>query len=216
MAVQFIYLHGFASSPYSNKAQVFKAAFEERGLDLTVPELDGGNFESMTLSSQIKIIENCLDKFKNENYALIGSSMGGYLAALVSQLRKDIDAIYLMAPAFEFLNRWNLRIEEQFGKNNIPDNINVFHYRSNKEVSFQTKIFEDAKKWEEVLFSRKLPIRVAHGLHDDSVPIEVSRRFISSYPWATLEELDSDHGLGSHADWLANDCMCFFRNLELL
>jgi pimeloyl-ACP methyl ester carboxylesterase len=216
VTVQFIYFHGFASSPYSNKAQIFKAAFGKRGLNLTIPDLDGGNFECMTLSSQIKIIENCLSQFKNCHYALIGSSMGGYLAALVSQLRKDIDAIYLMAPAFEFLTRWNLRIEEQFGEKNIPDNIKVFHYRHNKEVIFQTKIFEDAKKWEEVRFFRKLPIRIAHGMHDDSVPIEVSRRFISSYPWATLEELDSDHGLGSHAEWLADDCICFFQTLELL
>jgi uncharacterized protein len=216
VTVQFIYLHGFASSPYSNKAQVFKAAFEERGLDLTIPDLDGGNFKCMTLSSQINVIENCLGEFENGHYALIGSSMGGYLAALVSQLRKDIDAIYLMAPAFEFLHRWNLRNEEQFGKNNTPDNIKVFHYRLNSEVIFQTKIFDDAKKWEEVRFFRELPIRIAHGLHDDSVPIEVSRKFISSYPWATLEELDSDHGLGSHAEWLANDCICFFRTLELV
>ncbi len=216
MTVQFIYLHGFASSPYSNKAQVFKAAFEERGLSLEIPDLEGNNFESMTLSSQIKIIESCLSKLESCRYALIGSSMGGYLSALVSQLRKEVEAIYLMAPAFEFLTRWSLRIEEQYGKNNIPETIEVFHYRHNKEVTFQTKIFEDAKKWEEIHFLRRLPIRIAHGLHDDSVPIEVSRRFVSSYPWAVLEELDSDHGLGSHAKWLADDCISFFRNLKLI
>lgn len=215
MKVQFIYLHGFASSPHSNKAQVFKAAFEERGLSLTIPELAGSNFEGMTLSSQIKVIENCLDAFENCHYALIGSSMGGYLAALVSQLRKEIEAIYLMAPAFKFLTRWSLRIEKQFGKN-IPETIQVFHYGQNKEVIFQTKIFEDAKKWEEISFLRQLPIRIAHGLYDDSVPIEVSRRFISDHPWAVLEELDSDHGLGSHAEWLADDCVSFFRNLKLI
>lgn len=216
MPVKFIYLHGFASSPSSNKAQVFKTTFEKRGLNLMIPDLDGGNFKCMTLSSQIKIIENCLGDLENFKYGIIGSSMGGYLAALISQLRKDIGAIYLMAPAFEFLTRWNLRIEEEFGKNNIPDNIKVFHYRHNKEITFQTKIFEDAKKWEEVSFFRQLPIRIAHGVHDDSVSIEVSRRFISSYPWAALEELDSDHSLGSHAEWLSEDCIRFFRNLGLV
>ncbi len=216
MTVRFIYLHGFASSPYSNKAQVFKAAFEEKGLSLAIPDLDGGNFECMTLSSQLNIIENYLDACKDCRYAVIGSSMGGYLAALISQLRDQIEAIYLMAPAFEFLSRWSLKIEKQFGKNNIPDIIEVFHYRQNKEVIFQTKIFADAKKWEEVRFLRKLPIRIAHGVHDDSVPIEVSRRFISSYPWATLKELDSDHGLGSHAEWLSNDCITFFQTLKLM
>ncbi len=216
MTVRFIYLHGFASSPYSNKAKAFKTLFGKKGLSLTIPDLDGGNFECMTLSSQINIIENLLDMDKNARYALIGSSMGGYLAALVSQLRKEIEAIYLMAPAFEFLTRWNLKIEKQFGKNNIPDTIKVFHYRQNREVIFKTKIFEDAKKWEKISFLRKLPIRIAHGLHDDSVPIEVSRRFIASHPWGTLEELDSDHGLGSHAYWLSEDCIAFFQTLNLI
>jgi uncharacterized protein len=216
VAVQFIYLHGFASSPHSNKARVFKSAFEKIGLSLTIPDLENGNFECMTLSSQIKIIESCLESFGNRPCVLIGSSMGGYLAALISQLRKEIRAIYIMAPAFEFLARWSLRMEKQFGENNIPDAIEVFHYRHNREVIFRTTIFEDAKKWERVRFLRKLPIRIAHGLRDDSVPIEVSRRFIVSYPWAELLELDSDHGLGSHAEWLSNDCICFFQNLKLI
>ena len=216
MAVQFIYLHGFASSPSSNKAKVFKTAFEKKGLSLKVPDLDGGDFENMTLSSQIKIVEDLLDDLENCRYALIGSSMGGYLAALISQLRDEVDAIYLIAPAFEFLTRWNKKIESQFGKKNIPNTIRVFHYRHNKEVVFHTKIFKDAEKWDKVLFFRKLPIRIAHGFLDNSVPITVSRKFVSTYPWATLKELNSDHGLISHSEWLSEDCITFFQTLDLI
>jgi pimeloyl-ACP methyl ester carboxylesterase len=216
MTGKFIYLHGFASSPNSNKAKAFKKKFEKNGLDLIIPELENGDFKRMTLSSQMEVVEYYLDSPGNESCALIGSSMGGYLAALAGQCRSDIKALYLMAPAFEFLRRWSVRIEEpsSSGKT-IPSSILVYHYGCDKDIQFETKIFEDAKKWEQIRFARNLPTRIAHGVNDESVPIEVSQRFVETCPWVELEKLDTDHGLGSHVDWLTEDCLSFFRRLNL-
>ena len=84
---EFIYLHGLASGPSSKKATAFKNKFEELGVSLSIPDLEGDNFESMTLSSQINIIFNLLDQLNDKKVCLIGSSMGGYLATLVAQKR---------------------------------------------------------------------------------------------------------------------------------
>ena len=215
MTRKFIYLHGFASSPKSNKAQAFKKKFEMRGLDLIIPELENGDFKRMTLSSQMEVLEDCLNSLGNVPCALIGSSMGGYLAALASQFRNEIKALYLMAPAFEFLARWSTKVEVQSSLGKIiPPSISVYHYGHDMEVQFETKIFEDAKKWEQIRFVRKLPTRIAHGVNDESVPVEVSQRFVESCPWVELEELNSDHGLGSHVNWLTEDCLKFFRALD--
>lgn len=214
---KFIYLHGFASSPGSKKATEFKKYSDEISVSLTIPDLDGGDFQRLSITGQVNIIDDCMGKNKSERFGLIGSSMGGYLAALVAQKRKDVSAIYLMAPGFNFLKRWSALIQGHLkGSKDIPDLIKVFHYRYNKEMALSTDIFKDAEKWDQQALDRKLPTRIVHGIHDDTVDIIESRKFIETHPWCQLQELDSDHQLLSHIEWIVDDCFKFFRSERLI
>jgi alpha/beta superfamily hydrolase len=138
--------------------------------------------------------------------------MGAYISALIAETRKEIKALYLMAPGFNFLNRWM----ENMGWDKkslfaIPDFIQVYHHSFNREVSLNTNMFRDAVKWDSLLLTRNIPIRIVHGLDDETVSIQESRDFSSSRPWCQIKELDSDHGLLSCIDWIVEDCMKFFR-----
>ena len=212
---EFIYLHGFASGPNSNKACVFKKRFEELNISLHVPDLQEGDFENLTLSRQVKLVQNIIDSEKHKIFALIGSSMGGYLASLLAQNRESVKALYLMAPGFNFLNRWRqkLKLEEKLSETTL---IPVFHYRYNKEVFLNTHLFRDAETWESLPLERNIPTFIVHGLHDETVGIQESRNFVSKHPWCQLRELDSDHGLLSSVDWVVEDCIRFFKNQSLL
>ena len=61
---EFIYLHGFASSPSSKKATAFKNKFKEMGISLEIPDLEGGDFENMTLTRQMNILFQSLGQFQ--------------------------------------------------------------------------------------------------------------------------------------------------------
>ena len=214
--LQFIYLHGFASGPHSNKADIFRSGFERAGFPLTIPELDGGDFENLTLTRQIETVERIIDDQPGEHFGLIGSSMGGYLAALVGQKRDEVAAIYLMAPAFNFLKRWSDKLSLDFsGEQAIPELINIFHYRYNKDVKLNTFLFKDAKQWDRMAFDRLIPTRIVHGINDESVPIQGSRDFAKNRNGCKVIEVSSDHGLLSHAGWLVEDCLGFFRSQGL-
>src|SRR5262245_19170669 len=97
--MRFIYLHGFASSPQSSKARAFKTALPE----LEVPELDGGDFEHLTVTGQLSVIEKALC---GEPACMIGSSMGGYLAAIYAAAHPEVSRLVLLAPALGFAPRW--------------------------------------------------------------------------------------------------------------
>lgn len=158
-----------------------------------------------------------MDETPGEQFGLIGSSMGGYLATLTAQMRKEVSAIYLMAPGFNFLNRWQSLVQGHFMRSNdIPDLIKVFHYRYNKEMHLSTDIFRDAEKWNRMTLDRELPTRIVHGIHDDTVDILESRNFVEAHSWCQLQELDSDHQLISHIDWIVDDCFSFFRSKGLI
>ena len=210
---EFIYLHGFASGPNSNKARVFKNRFDELNISLHVPDLQEDNFENLTLSRQIKLVQTIIDAEKHKSFALIGSSMGGYLASLLAQNRESVKALYLMAPGFNFLNRWRKKLKEKLSETTL---IPVFHYRYNKEVFLNTRLFRDAETWESLPLERNIPTIIVHGLHDETVDIQESRNFVIKHPWCLLQELDSNHGLLSSVDWIVDDYIRFFKNQNLL
>ena len=73
-----IYLHGFASSPHSRKAQYFHDQFAANGITMLTPALDGGDFEGLTISGQLAILESTIqDLGAAPPVTLMGSSMGG-------------------------------------------------------------------------------------------------------------------------------------------
>ena len=214
---EFIYLHGFASSPSSKKATAFKKKFKETGISLEIPDLEGGDFENMTLTRQMSILSQRLDQSQDKVVCLIGSSMGAYLAVLAAQNRMNIHAVYLMAPGFNFVHRWMHKLnldydDEASWKPLIP----VYHYRYGETRHIHTRLFKDAVGWSRLELKRKLPTRIVHGIYDEVVAIDESRKFVSSRPWCSLNELSADHGLLTHIDWIIDDCLMFFSKLEFI
>ena len=96
-----VYLHGFASTPLSTKAQFFKQKFQ--GAQFEIPQLDRGDFEKLTVTSQLEVVDQAVHC---ERVILMGSSLGGYLAALYASRHANVERLVLLAPAFEFPARW--------------------------------------------------------------------------------------------------------------
>ena len=120
-----------------------------------------------------------------------------------------------MCPGFHFVERWRNKLFNSHLKN-IPSSIPVFNYRYNKYLDLDVGIFDDAIKWEKRSLDRNLPTRIVHGTQDDTVDIAESRDFSKAHPWVQLQELDSDHSLISHIDWIVEDCLVFFREQRFL
>src|SRR5450631_2286569 len=105
--MRIVYLHGFASGPESGKAQFFAKRFGELGVPFEAPQLDEGDFEGLTISGQLKVVDQAV---AGGPVVLMGSSLGGYLAALYAAKNvSNVDRLVLLAPAFEFPTRWKAR-----------------------------------------------------------------------------------------------------------
>src|SRR5258706_16379844 len=99
-----VYLHGFASSPQSSKARFFAGKFAEAGVAFEAPQLDRGGFSNLTVSGQMLVISDAVaahrEKLaKGEPLVLMGSRLGGYLAALYGGRHPTaVDCLVLVAP----------------------------------------------------------------------------------------------------------------------
>jgi uncharacterized protein len=196
-----LYLHGFASGPSSNKARYFRQAFEAAGAQVEVLELDGGNFEGLTITGQLTAIERAA---AGQPVMLVGSSMGGYLAALYAARHSEVPRLVLLAPAFRFARAWAERLSpaqiENWRREGAMD---VFHYASGRERRLGYQLIEDAAQYEDFPDFRQ-PALIFHGAHDEVVPPECSHAFAASHPNARLEILDSGHDLLNVLDDIAS------------
>ena len=191
----FAYFHGFASGPRSRKARQFQSALASHGVDLHIPALDEGDFPNLTISRQLALLEKTL---ASQHVSLIGSSMGGYLAALYAARHPEVRRVVLLAPAFDFAPRWQARwpdsTDPATGTPRKSPSIDVFHYADLLTRPIRYSLIEDALHYPPFPdFSQ--PTLIFHGRNDDVVPIALSRAFVAAHPNARLVELDSDHEL---------------------
>jgi pimeloyl-ACP methyl ester carboxylesterase len=203
-----IYLHGFASGPSSKKARFFADRFAQLGIGLEVPDLAQGDFERLTISGQLAVIERVS---KGEPVSLIGSSMGGYLAALYAARHPEVDRLVLLAPAFSFLTRW----PETLGAEALEDwrrtgVLKVFHYAEGRTMDLGYQLIEDAHQYEPFPPVTQ-PTLICHGKNDAVVPASLSVLFAEQHFSVKLRLLDSDHELLNVLDdiWIETEEFLF-------
>ena len=163
-----LFAHGFESSPNGSKPTYMR---EELGWDVTTPVMSelGWNIEQET-----EVLLRLIDE---HDYDLVsGSSMGALAAANASALRPELDLrLLLLAPAFGLSDLWR----EGAGEKGLA------HWKTHGSVPYHHRGFEkdimlgwdfikaaDRMSWPKLAH----PTVIMHGLQDDIVPIENSRR----------------------------------------
>lgn len=200
-----VYLHGFASGPSSKKAAYFREHLRAHGVELQIPDLAEGDFERLTITGQLAVLEKLA---QGREISLIGSSMGGYLAALYAS-KHPVRKLALLAPAFGFARRWR----ETLGPNQTKQwqrtgFIELYHYGDRRQRRLGYQLLDDALRYPDYPdFSQ--PALIFHGRRDTVVPYAYSVAFAASHPNAKLFPLDSDHELIDALDTIWADTRGF-------
>jgi len=188
-----IFLHGFMSdiegakptkfAKYCYKKKVNFLTLEYSGHGKSYGKFTNGNISKWTNDAK-KLINN---KFKEKNFIIIGSSMGSWIGLnLIKFYKKKIKGFIGIGSAPEFLEKlmWN-----KFNKE-IKKTINtkkIYHMKHGDYTYPLTKqLFLDGKK-NKVLKMKvkiKIPVTMFHGLKDEVVPTNFSKKVLKIFPKA--------------------------------
>jgi len=201
-----LYLHGYASSPASSKACHFRALLDAAGARVTVPDLTEGDFEHLTISGQLRLIERLAE---GRPVSLVGSSMGGYLAALYASTHPEVERLVLLAPAFEFARCWVERLgPEQMDAWRRAGSLEVFNYALNGPALLSHELLDDALTHPGSP-SFPQPALIFHGTQDDVVPVAFSETFAAGHPNVRLFQVESGHDLHNVLDAITDRAIPF-------
>lgn len=201
MSFRLLYLHGFASSPSSAKGVALQRRLQSRGFDLSIPDLNQGDFTHLTLTRQIQQVADWVQESPDSPAIVIGSSLGGLVAAWGAETLPQIQRLLLLAPAFHFLDHWVERLGiEQIQRWQQQQVMSVFHYGENRYLPLDYGFLRDVEQYADQDLMRPVPTLIFHGRADQVIPIESSREYARSRSWVELVELESDHALGNVLD----------------
>lgn len=203
MTNRLIYLHGFASGPQSRKARFFHERLSAHGHILETPDLAAGDFEHLTIGKQLKLVEELLS---NQPATLIGSSLGGYLAALYASRHPEVRRLVLLAPAFGFTHHWKDTLSQKALDNwRNTGVLPVYHYGEQRMRQLDYGIVEESEHWPAAPVSPH-PAHIFHGLRDTVVPASVSQSYVALSRHVRLTLVDSDHELTSALEEIWASC----------
>lgn len=205
----FIYLHGFASSPRSTKAQDLRDRFAARNIPLIIPDLNQNDFTHLTLTRQLQQVKSLLPV--EPPITLIGSSFGGLTAAWLGQQCAQVTKLVLLAPAFQYLEHWLPTLAPlQLEKWQAGEPLQVYHYGDKRLLPLDYQLVSDLQQYDITQLQKPVPTLILHGVQDDVIPIQASRAYARSRSWVNLIELESDHLLIDQRDtiWTAIDQFC--------
>lgn len=214
-----VYLHGFASSPSSIKAQQFEKSFVQCGARVLTPDLNVPSFRELTIAAQIDLAEAKVQELGGVNpIVLVGSSMGGLVACLLSNRIRNIACMILMAPGFGIARRWKEFVsEDEYARWKETGAHLFFHHSENKQLPLGYQFAVDLESRSTDDLTIDVPCLVFHGQNDTTVPVQESMNFKANNPdLVELKILNDDHQLVSSLNYIIEESFIFLNRNQLL
>ena len=208
-----VFLHGFMSDLEGKKPNAFLKFAKKNKLSFLALEYSGhgkssGKFINGNITKWSNETSILIKKFvKNNDFIIVGSSMGAWLALKQFQeFKSQIKGFLGIGSAPEFLEnlmwkKFSKKMKSETIKNGI---LHLKH--GNYEYPITLQLIKDGRK-NKVLnkkISSKINVTMVHGQKDEVVPVSYSRKVLKIFQKAKKKLVivkDGDHSLSSQK-WL--------------
>jgi len=176
------------------------------------PDFNEPSFETLTITRMLGQTASAIDAAPAGPIALIGSSLGAFVAvhAAAADRARRIDRLVLLAPALDFGGN-RLR---QMGQHGIDEwrrlgKVPFFHYAFNEPREVGFGLYEDAARYDALTIDVTVPALVFQGRRDELVDHRMVEQWAQSRPNVDLRLLDDDHQLLASMDRIWAETVAF-------
>lgn len=190
-----IYIHGFGSNGMYDRINNLRMAFKSKGF--LAPSLQSN--PKLAIETLKEIIENC--KLKNEKVYLIGTSLGGYYALILSNMY-DIPAVVINPSIYPY----------ETLKNSNKDNLYT-NYFDNTKFEFNKKHIDLLIKYKPLKYNvDKTMLLLQKG--DELLDYKVALEVLNDSKMIILENGGSHQyeGIERHIDEITHFFNSFQKN----
>ena len=204
-----VFLHGFMSDIEGDKPKNFLKYCKKRNIGFLAIEYSGhgkssGKFTEGNISKWTIEVKVTIKKIiKKNNFILIGSSMGSWIALnIFKDFKKQVKGFLGIGSAPEFLERLMWKKFSKKVKKEIIDK-KIYQLKHGEyEYPITHQIIKDGRK-NKVLnknYNSKIPVTMVHGSRDEVVPVSYSKKILNNFKKAKKKILvikNGDHSLSS-------------------
>lgn len=206
-----VYLHGFASSPRSSKAQYFARELAKHGVGYSCPDFNAPSFETLTVTRMLAQTRDAIDQAGSRHVAVVGSSLGAFVAVLAAARDTRVDRLVLLAPALDFggnrLRQLNETGIEQWRR---EGSLSIFHYGYGEMRRVGFGLYEDTARYDALTTDFPQPALVFQGLSDAAVDPDMVKRWAQGRKNVDLRMLPDDHQLTASVQHIWEESARFF------
>jgi len=210
-----LYLHGFASGPLTEKGQRLAARLAGACASYGIPDLEAGDFTGLTME---RIQERAVAAAQalpddGQRLLVVGSSLGGYTAALLAAQGRlpRLAGLVLIAPAMGFVSSFTERLgPAEIAAWRAAGTKPFWHHGAQAEVPLGRGFLDSCVGLPDQPGAPGVPVALVHGRQDETVEHQASVAYALAHPGVELHLVEGDHRLTEprHEDliaWCARD-----------
>jgi pimeloyl-ACP methyl ester carboxylesterase len=194
-----LYLHGFASSPNSQKIQSLRALLAPMGVELNTPDLNVPSFEKLDFEAMV----NRAGKSAGATQAIVGSSLGSVVALEVARRGLHVPMV-LIAPGLGIRDQWLAKLPP-------GDPIEIFNFARGENMPIHRAFFEQMARVDVDREPPPVPVTIFMGRKDETIAFHRVETVWKSWqssgklvPGSKFIEIpEGDHGLTAYVDRIA-------------
>jgi pimeloyl-ACP methyl ester carboxylesterase len=195
-----LYLHGFGSGPRSAKGAALGTRLRGAVASFAIPDLEAGDFFRLTMDAIVERAAAAADALPDDGRPLlvIGSSLGGYSAALMASRRRlpRLAGLLLIAPAFHFPDRWRERLGEAgVARWKAEGSWPFYHHGAERELPLGAAFLASCEALPGIPGAAGVPVAIVHGRQDETVDWRGSLAYAEADPRVELHLVTGDHRL---------------------
>ncbi len=196
-----LYLHGFASSPSTQKVTYFRGKLAGKAT-LHAPDMNVPSFARLSIAAMIGQAQATIDALDDaDDVTIIGSSMSAVPAVEVAKRETRVSRLVLISPTLDFFAaRGGDSFHDSLADWRETGERPFFHHAYKEVINVNYALAEELAAFTLEKIDIGVPTLIFHSLAEMNTDYKISLAVANKFPQVRIIVFDDDHTMNNSLD----------------